>query len=274
MNQNIDLVLSYYKESNLKLRKIIKRNDYDVILDLHNNFRSRLSTFFLRPKIFRYKKQYFKKFMLVKFKINLFHEVIPVYQKYINSCSKYLNLYDKSFKPTELIFFTDRLIKDKYIVVAPSSRHFTKTFPEYKFAEIIKSVKKKIVLISGKVKSETDVCKRLSALSKNSINYGGKLKYEAVANVIYNAELVICNDSGILHLAEALGKKVIVIFGSSVREFGFYPQLSSTIIFENNNLKCRPCSHIGRKYCPEKHFNCMEDINVYKIIELINKEGN
>ena len=72
--------------------------------------------------------------------------------------------------------------------------------------------------------------------------------------------MVICNDSGILHLAEALEKKVFVTFGSTVKEFGFFPQLKSTTIFEIEKLKCRPCSHIGRDRCPKTHFKCMNNI--------------
>ncbi len=80
----------------------------------------------------------------------------------------------------------------------------------------------------------------------------------ALANTIYYSELVICNDSAVLHLSEALGKKAKALFGSTVKEFGFYPQLNNSEALENKDLKCRPCTHIGRESCPEKHFRCMD----------------
>ncbi|MFN3695374.1 MAG: glycosyltransferase family 9 protein, partial [Ignavibacterium sp.] len=71
---------------------------------------------------------------------------------------------------------------------------------------------------------------------------------------------VICNDSGLMHAASAVGTSVLTIFGSSVKEFGFVPYNCKSLILENNSLSCRPCSHIGRESCPEKHFLCMKEI--------------
>ena len=82
--------------------------------------------------------------------------------------------------------------------------------------------------------------------------------------------MVICNDSGVLHLAEALGKRTIVFFGSTVKEFGFYPQLETSVIYENKGLKCRPCTHIGRADCPKGHFKCMNEIDTGGIEKFFN----
>jgi len=70
-----------------------------------------------------------------------------------------------------------------------------------------------------------------------------------------------------MHTASAAGTKVIAIFGSTVKEFGFTPYNCSNLILENNSLTCRPCSHIGRSDCPKKHFNCMKDIKPEFVFE-------
>ena len=270
LNDNIDLILYSDSDKKEKLKDYLIKAKYDVIIDLHKNFSSYYFTLFTGTKILRVKKDNLKKFLLVKFKINLLKDAIPVYLKYINSCKQFLQLDDNSFRTSKLNFSDDRLIKDKYFVIAPCSRHFTKTYPYDRFEQIIKSVGDfKIVLVSDNVDSEIALCKQLAEISNKIINYSGKLNYEYLSNVIYQSELIICNDSGILHLAEALGKKVICIFGSTVKEFGFYPQLKSSVVFENNSLKCRPCSHIGRNNCPEKHFKCMLDISNSKLISVI-----
>ncbi len=85
----------------------------------------------------------------------------------------------------------------------------------------------------------------------------GKLDIPRLANILYNSEYVICNDSAILHLSESLGRKVVAIFGSTVKEFGFFPQLKDSKVLEVKGLECRPCTHIGRESCPEGHFKCM-----------------
>ena len=80
----------------------------------------------------------------------------------------------------------------------------------------------------------------------------------SLSNVIFNSDEVICNDSAILHLSEAVGKKVTAVFGSTVKEFGFFPQLKESLVIENKDLNCRPCTHIGKAFCPQTHFRCME----------------
>jgi len=78
---------------------------------------------------------------------------------------------------------------------------------------------------------------------------------------------IICNDTGLMHLALAADTPVIAIFGSTVKEFGFAPYKGKNLVLENNLLSCRPCSHIGLEECPKKHFKCMLEITpeqVYK----------
>jgi len=275
LNSNINLILYSKSYNRNELREYVKKGVYDVIVDLHKNPLSYYCTIFSGTKVLRLKKDNLKKFLLVNFKLNLLKDVTPVFLKYINSCKQFFRLDDNSFRISELNFSKVPLIKDKYIVIAPCSRHFTKTYPYKRFEQIIKSISDyKIALVSDNVSNETALCAQLAEHSKNIINYSGKLNYKSLSNVIYFSKLIICNDSGILHLAEAFGKKVVSLFGSTVKEFGFYPQMKSTVIFENNLLKCRPCSHIGKNYCPRKHFKCMEDISNAKVISEINNYLN
>ncbi len=72
-----------------------------------------------------------------------------------------------------------------------------------------------------------------------------------------------------MHLASLLQVPTIAIFGSTVKEFGFFPIYEKSLIIENKNLNCRPCSHIGRADCPEKHFKCMNEIQTELILEKV-----
>ena len=75
-----------------------------------------------------------------------------------------------------------------------------------------------------------------------------------------NCKAVVCNDSGLMHTALAVGSRVVAIFGSTVKELGFYPYKGDNLVLENNSLSCRPCSHIGLEKCPKEHFKCMNEI--------------
>ena len=263
MNLQIDKVIPYKDEPLKSFRRKIQKNNYDLIIDLHKNFKSVYLTLFSGVKVLRYKKDNLKKFLLVKFKINLFDDVSPVYKKYMLTMKDYLEEIEFRFIPTEFDFNRKRIVKKDYIVIAPSSKHFAKTYPKERYAELIKKIKyHKIVLVGERTKKDMNVCRYLSKISKNVVNHCGKMNYEALANILCNSELVICNDSGILHFAEALRKKVIAIFGCTVKEFGFYPQLEDSRVLEVKGLKCRPCTHIGKDKCPKKHFKCMNEIRV------------
>lgn len=262
LNPNLNKIISF-EGSLMNIRRTIKKEHYDLIIDIHKNFRSIVLSFLNAGTVKRYTKENFKKFMLVKFKLNLFKEVIPVYKKYMLTVSKFIKESGTEYSNTELVFDRERIYKDDYVLVSPSSRHFTKTFPVIKFIAYINTQTNKKFIITGDG-SETDmiICRLIEANCSNVINLCGKLNINELANVIFYSDFVICNDSAILHLAEALGKKAVAVFGSTVKEFGFFPQLKQSKVLEIIDLKCRPCTHIGRENCPEGHFNCMEKIKL------------
>jgi heptosyltransferase-2 len=265
MNPYIDKIISYSPAEPLgPLReKVVHEEEYDIILDLHKNFRSLYLTLFSGIETRRYKKQSWKKFLLVEFKINKFEEVIPVYKKYLLTVEDILSPADYSFSLTPLKAQLTRTISERYIVIAPSSRHFNKTYPKEKFLNVIHGIKGyKVALTGDGSKRDTEICTYLESNSSNVINLCGKLSFEELTEVLYNAEYVICNDSGVLHLAEAAGKKVYAIFGATVKEFGFFPRSTHSEVFENKELPCRPCTHVGLPGCPKYHFKCMNDLEI------------
>lgn len=268
LNRDIDEIL-LFEDTQSDTKKRIYAEKYDLILDIHNNLRTSLMKFLPGVKVKKVKKESFKKFLLVKFKINLFKNITPVYKKYLLLIKDYLNERDFDFTTTDLQFDRTKSLENDYIVVAPSSKHFTKTYPKEKFVEYISRINKgkKVVLVGDDSERDVSICSYIESKCSNVVNMCGKLDMKQLANILYNSEFVVTNDSAILHFAEAVGKNVIAIFGSTVKEFGFFPQLTDSIVYEVNGLKCRPCTHIGRDSCPLGHFKCMSfSITNYEII--------
>jgi heptosyltransferase-2 len=264
LNQAISKIILFNDQPLSELKSEIKNGGYDLVLDIHKNFRSILHTLFSGLNVKRYRKDTIKKFLLVKFKINLFNEITPVYKKYIKTvgdefAKKYLH-----YTSTELEFDRTPQYDFKYIVIAPSSKHFTKTYPKDKFIDFIKTSSFKVILVGDESNKDKEICEYIEN-ETDAINLCGRLSYAELANVVFNSEYVITNDSAILHFSEMLGKKVKAIFGSTVKEFGFFPQLENSVVFENKNLKCRPCTHIGLPACPLGHFKCMNEIQLEKL---------
>ncbi len=93
------------------------------------------------------------------------------------------------------------------------------------------------------------------------VNLAGNCSLMQTAALLQQADAVLCNDTGLMHMASAFGKKLFVLFGSSSAAFGFLPYHTPYDLFEVDGLHCRPCSHIGRDHCPKGHFRCMNDLS-------------
>lgn len=279
-NPHIDEILSYDSATKLKglfrLRDKLAEKQYAYIFDLHNNFRSNRLTKTLAGKVSRIRKNKLKRAVLVYFKWNLYNKIKPATIKYMDVGSgagitddgEGLELFLGGEK--EGILKHNNLQMNQYICIAPAAAHYTKIWPmEYVKELLIKitEVSKFKLAILGSA-SETEMFK---ALPKNEsiIHLAGKLSLLESAEVIKHSKGIISNDSGLMHMAAALKKPVIAIFGSTVKELGFFPYRADSIVIENEKLWCRPCSHIGRKKCPLGHFKCMREITVETVFNTV-----
>jgi heptosyltransferase-2 len=86
------------------------------------------------------------------------------------------------------------------------------------------------------------------------------------AAVIQGAATFIGNDSGLMHLAEAVGVPVIALFGPTVEAFGYYPSLGASRVVERD-ISCRPCSRNGSRRCPKGTQECLTAIPVEPVAE-------
>ena len=137
-------------------------------------------------------------------------------------------------------------------------------------AKILKSsINCEFIIIGGK--DDFDICNYISN-EINAVNYAGKTDIIETARLIDTSDLLITNDTGVMHIAAARQTPVAVIFGSTVQDFGFSPFRCPNIIIEKD-ISCRPCSHIGRNFCPLWHFNCMKTVTpqfaAEKILDLL-----
>ena len=78
-----------------------------------------------------------------------------------------------------------------------------------------------------------------------------------------------------MHIAAALKKPIISIWGNTIPEFGMTAYYGTTEIknkiFEVEKLSCRPCTKIGFDECPKKHFKCMQMQDIDAIVNITMK---
>lgn len=97
------------------------------------------------------------------------------------------------------------------------------------------------------------------------LDLGGKTSLGEAIDLMSLASTVVSNDSGLMHVAAALGKKVIAIYGSS--DPSHTPPMSDKAIIEYLALECSPCFE---RECPLKHMNCLRQIIPAKITSHLN----
>lgn len=289
-NPNISNVIEFDTTKGFKslneVANLIKENQYDIVLDLHNNLRSNYIKLFSKAKYFSVNKRILKRFLLVNFKINLYSDYISVAERYLETINflkvKNDNLGLDLFYPENLSLELDKKLENyaltnfSYLIgVAPSAKHYTKIWEKEKYIELLTLIACKyspFILLFGS-KSEQDYIDYIAQAIKKNVNkecvanMAGKLSLIETVGLIDKCKVLITNDTGLMHMAAARKRKIVAIFGSTVKEFGFFPYCTESIVVENNNLKCRPCSHIGRDSCPKGHFKCIKNITVERVFE-------
>jgi len=92
----------------------------------------------------------------------------------------------------------------------------------------------------------------------------------AVARSLAATDVLVTNDSGLLHVAEAVGTRVLAFFGPTVREFGYFPLLKDSRVLETE-LACRPCSRNGKRPCHRRDLACLTATSAEAALETLVK---
>jgi heptosyltransferase-2 len=154
-----------------------------------------------------------------------------------------------------------------YIGVVMGAALNTKKLPVHKLKELCGKINYPIVLLGGK--EDRKAGDEISSLDSIRIyNSCGKFSLNESADLIRYAQFIITHDTGLMHIAAAFQKPMVSVWGNTVPKFGmspYYGDSSVKDIREEISLSCRPCSKIGYRKCPRKHFKCMELQDMNKI---------
>ena len=241
----------------------LKKEKYDLVIDLHNNIRTRILKLKLRVKSKKFNKLNWEKFLLTKLKSNTLPK-IHIVDRYLNTV-KHLGIKNDNKGLDFFLSDADKVdlteFPNDYVSFVIGGQHATKILPIDKIVSICKKINKPIVLIGGpqdKIRGE-----EISNLVENVTNVCGEYSVLQSASLINESEYVITHDTGMMHIAAAFKKRIFSVWGNTIPEFGMTPYLSDSEskIIEVKNLACRPCSKIGFEKCPKGHFDCMKKID-------------
>lgn len=278
-NSYINKIISLGDSFELMLHEL-ETEDYDFLIDLHHNLRTlRIKQHLKKVKSFSFNKLNIEKFLLTSIKINMLPKK-HIVDRYME-CVKTLGVVNDGLGLDYFIPPTDVVKNDDiptshmhgYVAIVIGAALATKKLPLYKLKQLCANIHHPILLLGGKEDYENG--KEIASVDEIKIyNACGKFNLNESADLVKKSKLVITHDTGLMHIAAALQKPIISIWGNTVPAFGMYPYYGTKSnqqyeVVEINKLWCRPCSKIGYQKCPRRHFKCMENIAVNDIVNLV-----
>ncbi len=139
-----------------------------------------------------------------------------------------------------------------------------KQWPVEKYAELTQLLVKNgyQVWVIGSAKEDELAQQIIDGTTNSAFNLCGKTSLVDVIDLLSCAQQVVTNDSGLMHVAAAVGVKVNVVYGSSTPEYT--PPLTDRMVTHYRGLDCSPCF---QRTCKFGHMNCLNEITVESVFE-------
>ena len=261
----------------------LKSQGFDFIIDLHGNYRSAFVKNQLGAPSATFPKLNLQKWMAVQLKVNILPD-IHIVDRYFRAVATLGVVNDGKgldyFIPAEDEVAMASLPvthQQGFIAIVIGGKHSTKIFPPEKVIEVCKMLARPVILLGGNedhLRGE-QVAKEAGTMIFNAC---GAFNLNQSASLIRSARAVMTNDTGLRHVAAAFRKPIVSVWGNTIPAFGMYPYLpdqskGNSMIAEVKDLSCRPCSKIGYKKCPRKHFNCMNLIEIEPIVSFLQQHA-
>jgi ADP-heptose:LPS heptosyltransferase len=259
----------------------LKLENFDAVIDLHNNFRSRSICFRLNVKMTsHFLKLNVWKWILVKFKLNYLPDkhIVDRYFEAVREIGVSNDRKNNQFLLKKELDIRNAINLEEggYVAVAIGAQYETKQIPNSKLQEILSKIDLPIVLLGGEmdINKANELIKILP--NHNVINTCGKYTLLESASILKKSKLLLTGDTGLMHIASCFEIPIFAVWGNTTPLFGmsaYKPQDKSSIVnFELKNISCRPCSKIGFHKCPKGHFNCMIEQDSDAISRAINRK--
>jgi heptosyltransferase-2 len=153
------------------------------------------------------------------------------------------------------------------LMLCPGAEYgVAKRWPVAHFAQV---ARKKLalgweVLIVGSSKDAALGAAIQDLAGKGCHDLTGKTTLAEAIDLMALAQAVVCNDSGLMHIAAALNKPLVAVYGSSSADFT--PPLSQHAQILSLKLPCSPCF---KRECPYGHTNCLNELKPERVLQAL-----
>lgn len=290
----VDNIIGYDKSGSdkgisatIKFAKKLKKFRFDLVLDLHLSLRSSFICKLLGGYIIGYEEASLSWLFnarvrrMFSVKGSPFHEVErtlnilePLLENFsleeIKKAGGRLTVaLDSSLQERASAYFKIVSGDKKVVGFAPGSIWKTKCYPPARYAEVANRLYLEgfDIALFGSNADREQVEEMKSNLEVPYYDFAYKTNLLELSTLISLMSILICNDSGAMHVAVANNIPAVAIFGATIKQLGFSPYDDKSIVVECADLKCRPCGKHGGRTCPKGHFKCMNDISSESVAE-------
>ena len=246
----------------------LRREGFDAVVDLHKNLRSLRLRWALGAKTFSFDTLNAAKWLLTAFHIDRLPRKHLV-DRYFEGISGLGVTYDGQgldhFIPPDARVDPTQWLGEggRFMVAVLGAAHATKRIPREKWREILEAATLPVILVGGPAEREEGDSLASLRFPVPVFNTAGSLSLHQSASLVEQCAAVITPDTGMMHIAAALRKPIVSVWGNTVPAFGMYPFVAqgapAAMAMEVAGLHCRPCSKLGSERCPKGHFRCMMD---------------
>lgn len=260
----------------------LKPHRFDLLIDLHANLRSFLIRQLTNSNIkIKCKKRWLSRWLMVYLKlvktkplrtVDSYLDVLKKIQIEARNGSPRLFLGQDDIGFSEE-FLPDREIRkdDTVIGIHPGARWETKRWDEDKFGQVAQTIIQKLdckIILFGDAGEEEIIDNITKNLPESNVIKITGLPLGKLMSLIKRCDCLITNDSGPMHIAEALQVPVVAIFGPTHPSLGFAPADQRGVVL-CVDLKCSPCSLHGERKCHEKTRLCMDLITADMVVRAV-----
>ncbi|MCD6249787.1 MAG: HAD-IIIA family hydrolase [candidate division Zixibacteria bacterium] len=247
---------------------------FDRVVDLHGNFRSWLA----RSIITANHTVIYPKRRVERWRMTLKRKTLPseyphtidLYNQAISALDKRAVCRRPVMYPPALDEQFDRLLATDrpIVVIAPGAAYPNKAWPIERFMQVARGLcEDNGVRVLFAVTSDDPNCQILnSGANTSDLLTLTDCPLDQLAAIVIRAKLVVANDSGVAHLASAVGTPTLAIFGPTHPALGFAPRGLRDRVVEVDE-PCRPCSRHGRKLCYRDERYCFTRITTENVLE-------
>lgn len=271
-NPHLERAIGFQRKTGLagllRLAGELRAQGFDLVADVHRSLRSRVLTAMLRAPRTHYSKRTWQRMLLLHFRHNTYPRSFGKEEDFLagllplgvqdDGLGTELHFNHLEAEPETARRFPAELERINQwrtgglpvLGMAPVAAWELKRWPMAHWRALLEGFLEATggaALVFGGA-GDAEAASLTAGLEERTLSLAGRTSFLESAWFASRTGLMVSNDTGMSHIAEAVGRDVVVFFGPTTREWGYFPVRSGSVVLERA-LNCRPCTRTGEGHC-------------------------